>query len=107
MRIQRKEAQSIGDALHAYLKSCHLTAGLNTQRVFDAWNSASGAASFTVRRYYRDGILHITLNSSVVRSQLGFQRDALIEKMNAILNDDPLFSKDEPLVGYIKELRLK
>lgn len=106
-KITKKEPVTIEEALKMFLKSYKLTKGLNTQRVNAAWDQASGAAKYTIRRYYRDGILFITLNSSVVRSQLGFQKAALIEKMNAILSDDILFSKDEPAVGYIKDLRLK
>lgn len=106
-KIERKTAQPVGDALRAYLKAYHLTPGLNTQRVFAAWDQASGAAAYTIRRWYRDGILYITLNSSVIRGQLNIQRQFLLEKINAILAGDELFSQDEPMVGYVKELRLK
>lgn len=106
-RIERKNAQPVGEALRAYLKAYHLTPGLNTQRVFAAWDQASGAAAYTVRRWYRDGILYITLSSSVIRSQLSIQRQFLLEKINTILAGDELFSQDEPLAGYVKELRLK
>lgn len=106
-KIERKTAQPVGDALRAYLKAYHLTPGLNTQRVFAAWDQASGAAAYTIRRWYLDGILYITLNSSVIRGQLNIQRQFLLEKINAILAGDELFSQDEPLAGYVKELRLK
>lgn len=106
-RIERKQAQSIGDALKAYLKAYHLTPKINTRRVFEAWYQASGAASFTTRLFFRDGILHVTLNSSAARSQLQFQSAALIDKMNAILSNDELFDGSDPVVGYVKELKLK
>lgn len=106
-RIERKEAQTVGDALKEFLKAYHLTPGLNTQRIFSAWDDASGASSFTIKRFFRDGKLYITLNSSVVRSQLSFQKKELITKINAILENDALFSKDEPKVGYVNELILK
>lgn len=106
-RIERKEAQTVGDALKEFLKAYHLTPGLNTQRIFAAWDDASGAASFTIKKFFRDGKLYITLNSSVVRSQLSFQKKELIAKINAILEKDHLFSKDEPKVGYVNELILK
>lgn len=106
-RIERKEAQSIKDALQAYFKAYKLTTGLNTQRVFSAWDQASGAANFTVRKFYRDGILYITLNSSVIRSQLNIQKQFLLEKINAILAADELFTQDDSLAGFVKELRIK
>lgn len=106
-RLPRKNAQPLGEAIQEWLKSSRLSAGMNTRLVSSAWDKASGAAEWTVRRYYRDGVLHITLSSSTVRSQLWFQKDALMEKMNAILSGDPLFACDEPHTGYIKELILK
>ena len=77
-------------------------AGMDT-----AWDAASGAARYTVRRFYRDGKLYITVDSSVVRSQLSFQRDALLKKINALLAEDSLFTRDDARVGFVKELILK
>ena len=107
VRIARKKALDMEEVVSMYIKSMKLTAGLNTQRIFAAWDDASGAAPYTLRRFFRDGRLYITLSSSVVRNQLSFQSDVLVEKMNAILAEDGLFTKDDPRVSYVKELILK
>ncbi len=91
----------------AYIKQMKLAAGLNTQRIFEAWDACSGARPYTLRRYFRGGKLYITLSSSVIRNQLLFQKDALVEKMNQYLAQDPLFTKDNNTVGYIQTLVLK
>ena len=106
-RIPRKTAISVEKALKAYLRQAHLTPGLNTQRVFAAWDEASGAGSVTVRKFFRDGKLYITVGSSVIRSQLLFQKQGLIEKMNDILSRDMLFDREDTTVGFVKELILK
>lgn len=106
-RVPRKTAITIEEALKAYLRQNKLTAGLNTQRIFSAWDDASGAGPYTVRRFFRDGKLYITVNSSVVRSQLLFQKAALIEKINSILEKDILFDGEDKAVGLVKELILK
>lgn len=106
-RIARKTAVPLADVLQDFIKMNHLERGVNTQRVFSAWEEASGAAQWTIRKFYRDGKLHITVSSSVIRSQLYYQKDLLIEKMNTILSKDRLFTKDEPSTGLIKELILK
>ncbi|MBQ7708895.1 MAG: DUF721 domain-containing protein [Bacteroidales bacterium] len=106
-RIHRKEAVGMDKIVEAYIKSMKIAAGLNTQRVFAAWDACSGAASYTLRRFFRGGKLYITLNSSVVRSQLFLQKDLLIEKMNAFLSQDALFTNDNKAVGFIQELILK
>jgi len=107
IRIHRKQALSMEEVVSQYIKSMKIAAGLNTQRVFEAWDACSGAGPFTLKRFYRDGKLYITLNSSVIRNQLYFQKDALVEKMNAFLSGDSLFTADNRTVGFIRELILK
>ncbi|MBR4735909.1 MAG: DUF721 domain-containing protein [Bacteroidales bacterium] len=107
IRIHRKEAVSMDELVKQYIQSMKLTVGLNTQRVFAAWDACSGAGEFTLRRFYRDGKLYITLNSSVIRNQLHFQKAELVEKMNRFLSEDSLFTQDNRTVGYIQELILK
>lgn len=107
IRIHRKEAVGMDKLVEQFIRQMKITAGLNTQRVFEAWDACSGAGPFTLKRFFRDGKLYITLSSSVLRSQLFLQKDLLIEKMNAFLAEDALFVKDYPKVGYIKELILK
>ena len=106
-RIHRKQALSMEEAIDQYIRSMKLAAGLNTQRVFAAWDEASGAGASTLRRYYRDGVLHVSLASSVLRFELGLQKAQLIDRMNAWLMQDDLFVKDDPKVGLIKDIVLK
>jgi len=106
-RIRRKEALSIAQAVKLWMQSEHLGATFNTRRIFKAWDDVSGAAQYTLKRYFRDGTLHITLSSSVVRNQLSFQKDILIEKLNKALEGDELFEKDNPDVSMVREIKLK
>ena len=105
--IRRKEALTMEEVIGEYIKSAKIASGLNTQRIFAAWDACSGAGPFTLKRYFRSGTLYITLNSSVIRNQLSFQKAALIEKMNAALSEDRLFTQDNRTVGYVRELVLK
>lgn len=107
VRIARKKALSMDEVVRMYIESMKLTPALNTRRIFAAWDDASGAAPYTLKRFFRDGRLYITLSSSVVRNQLSFQSGALIEKMNSILSRDGLFAGDDSRVSYVKELILK
>ena len=106
-RVSRKSAVPLGELIQEYLKASRLGSGHNTQRIFAAWDAASGAARYTVRRFFRDGKLYITVDSSVVRSQLSFQRQALLDKVNALLDEDELFIRDRSEGGVVKELILK
>lgn len=104
-RLKRKEAQPIGDILKLFLQANHLAVPHNTQLIFEAWDNASGAAKYTMKRFFRDGRLYITLSSSVVRNQLSFQKQELLEKINALLQGNDLYihGPEEP----VKELILK
>lgn len=107
IKMERKNALEMKEVIEMYIKSMKLSSGLNTQRIFKAWDDASGAAQYTVRKFFRDGKLYITLNSSVVRNQLGFQNALLVEKINAILQKDELFVRDDPKVSFVQTLILK
>ena len=107
VQIHRKEAVSLETVVQQYIKSMKIAAGLNTQRIFAAWDACSGAGPFTLKRFFRGGKLYITLNSSVLRNQLYFQRDVLVEKINAFLSEDALFTADNKTVNFVQELILK
>lgn len=106
-RIARKKALTMPEILQMYIKEMKISSSLNTQRVFKAWDAVSGAEKYTSRRFYRDGRLFITLSSSVVRNQLSFQKEVLLEKMNDALAADELFTQDDPKVSFVREIVLK
>ena len=103
--IAPKRALPISDVLKLMISRSGASATHNAQRIYLAWNEVSGAGESTIRRFYRDGRLVITLNSSVVRSSLLFQKDVLIQKINAKISQDSLFIGDSE--GAVKELVLK
>lgn len=107
VRLARKSAYNMQELVQMYIKSMKLSSGLNRQCIFKAWDDASGAEKFTLKKYYRDGKLFITVSSSVIRNQLYFQREGLLEKMNKLLSENELFVKDGISMPYIKELILK
>ena len=107
VRIHRKEPMGMDALVKEYIKSMKLSSGLNTQRIFAAWDACSGAAPFTLKRFFRGGKLYITLSSSVIRNQLYFQKAELMEKMNAFLSKDELFTQDDRTVSFIEELILR
>jgi len=103
----RKEALSMDEIVPLFIKAQGLTAGLNTQRVFVAWDEVSGAKEFTLRKFYREGKFYVTLSSSMVRTHLEFQKESLIKSLNTFLEKDKLFDKTCGKVGLVKEIILK
>lgn len=107
VRLDRREAMGMEELVRQYIRSLRLAAPLNTRRIFAAWDEVSGAAQFTLKRFFRDGNLYITLGSSVIRSQLYYQKDALIEKINEKLKEDALYTRPKGDAGPVKNLILK
>ena len=48
VRITRKRAMSMEELIPMYIKSMKLSTGLNTHRIFAAWDEASGAAQYSL-----------------------------------------------------------
>ena len=90
-----------------YIREMKLTTGFNTHRIFEAWDAVSGASKYTVSRFYRDGMLYCTISSSVVRNQLYFQRDVLVQKLNEYLDNDEMVIRDRVDGPIVKELILR
>jgi len=106
-RIPRREPVALGDLLFEILRGERLSAAIDTRQIYAAWDSVSGAGDYTVRKFFRSGRLYITVSSSVVRSQLLFCKDSLLESLNRELRENVLFSGDKGLCGYVKELIIK
>lgn len=106
-RFEKKEAAPLSKLIKMSLMQERLSSGFNLHLIEKAWDAASGAGPATIRKFYRDGTLYITLNSSVLRSRLSRRKEELIEEINAILREDEMFIEEDPNVQYVKELVLK
>lgn len=103
-KIRKTQPEALENVMKLFIASNGLTTGVNCQLVFEAWDKVSGAADFTLRKFYRDGILTVTVSSSVVRSQLYFQKDVLVRMINDELSANPLFN---PKKGLVRNIILK
>lgn len=104
--LRRRDAVGMDELVEGFIREMKLTAGLNRQRVLAAWNAVSGAQRYTVDVFVKDKVMYCTIGSSMVRNQLYFQKDVLLEQINGYLADDDMYVKEgEP--PYIDELILK
>lgn len=106
-KLPFRKAVGMNTLIREVLKENRMTEAFNSRCIFRAWDQASGAAEYTVRRFFRDGKLYITLSSSVVRSQLYFQQDVLLQKINSIARNDEFFTDTESVKGPVTQLILK
>lgn len=105
-KIKRSNAEPMSDVLRLFVAVNHLGAGLYRKAVFDAWDEASSAARYSNYKFLKDGVLYVTVSSSLVRSQLMFQKDVILKKMNGILAN----SETARLSGFsegVKDIKLR
>ena len=88
--MDREQAKPLSDALALFVRYNGLGPGLVCQAVFEAWDAVSMAGAYTTNRFFRDGTLHVTVSSSVLRSTLLGRRDAILAGMNETLSANEL-----------------
>ncbi|MBQ8021565.1 MAG: DUF721 domain-containing protein [Bacteroidales bacterium] len=104
-RLGRKEAVGMDELVSQFIRDMKLSSGLNKQRVYAAWDRVTGAAPYTLSKTFGKGVLYVTLSSSVIRSQLYFQRKEIAGRINAALAEDELFTGEA--AGFVKSVILK
>ncbi len=105
-RISRKTALPLVEVFKQMIVEGGARATFNSHRIFSAWDEVSAAGPYTIKRFFRDGKLYITLSSSVICMQLRMQKDVLRDKINARIQSDKLYIGEAP-DGPVKELILK
>ena len=105
--IRRKEAVGMQELISQFIVEMKISSGINRQRVEEAWNQVSGVSRYTLDVSYEKGVVYCSLSSSVVRNQLYFQRDVILQKMNEFLASDELFVSDMKGGPAVKALVLK
>ena len=90
--LERKEPMQMDNIMPLFLKAMRLSAGMDVHLVLSAWDKVTGAAPYTLSKFLKDGLLICGISSSVVRNQLFFNRDAIIEEINRVVTSDPLYS---------------
>lgn len=89
--LRRRHSLPIESIAGNILGEMKLLPGLRRQTIFNTWYRISGAEAYTVNLGFNDGILFVTMSSSVVRTQLSFQLDWILSAINQALAEDKVF----------------
>jgi len=83
--MRRSKTISLAEAINDYITEMNLGGKLSEISVISSWEEIVGKAisSRTTKIFIKDHVLHVHLNSSVVRNELLMLREALREKLNA------------------------
>ena len=90
--LRRQEAVGMEELVSQFIREMKLGAGLDRQRVCDAWGKVSGAGRYTLDVTFDKGVMVCVISSSVVRNRLYLQRDSLVKSLNEYLASDALFA---------------
>jgi predicted nucleic acid-binding Zn ribbon protein len=82
--VERSNIQTLRQAIEKFLKETPLQRKLNERRLIEGWNQVMGTpvARATEKLYIRDRILHVRLNSSVLRNELFMLKGEIVNKLN-------------------------
>lgn len=82
--MRRTKTMLMGELLDEFFKRPHIAAKVAEGKLPDTWRAIVGdrAAELTTELRLENHILHARIQSSVLRSELFYQREALKEEIN-------------------------
>lgn len=89
-RRRKSEYSLLGDVVDQLMKAYRLDGRLKEIEVLSKWEEMMGRAVFlrTKDLYIRDGILHLKLDSSVMRDELLNGKSVIIQRVNQVAGFD-------------------
>ncbi len=87
---RHKDAQPINKLMQEFINENNLNKGLSQLRVEEAWASemGNGVLSYTHKLELKGETLLVFLNSSVLREELQYGKDKIINILNEKMGDD-------------------
>ncbi|QCX38293.1 DUF721 domain-containing protein [Aureibaculum algae] len=85
---RNNEFLSIKDVMENVLGENKLQKGIDLVLIKEAWSEVmgSGVVSYTTDVQFRNGILTVKLNSSVLREELSYGKEKIVKLLNEKLN---------------------
>ena len=90
MAKRRNDHMNLGDALQEFIKENHLEKGMDRVNASNAWHSlmGNGITTYTSKVELKGTILYVSLTSSVLREELSYGKEKIINMMNEELGKE-------------------
>jgi hypothetical protein len=90
MAKRENENLSLSDAIKAFVKANKLEKGLNNVDVHEAWKKlmGNGVNNYTTQLLFKNDTLYVSLSSSVLREELSYGKDKIINLLNEELGQE-------------------
>ncbi len=84
--MRRTKTVLVGDVLKEFFERPYVAARIAEGKLPETWRAVVGerVASLTSELRFEKGILHVKIDSSLIRQELFYQREALKNKINEI-----------------------
>ena len=82
--------RKIGAIIRKLMQNPRLAQGLDKLDAIEVWQDVIGLTfqKYITSQRISDGILYVKLNSAVVRNEIGYQKNKLLEKINQRLGKE-------------------
>jgi len=89
MAKRNADSKSIKDLMGAFIKDNNLSKGFAKIKVEEAWTQVMGPGvqSYTSSVKIQNEVLVVRLTSSVLREELGYGKDKIVQMMNEVLGE--------------------
>jgi len=89
MAKRNTESKSIKDLMGAFISENNLSQGFKKIKVEEAWARVmgKGVQSYTTAVRLQNDTLVVHLTSSVLREELGYGKDKIVQMMNEVLGE--------------------
>ncbi len=89
-KTRHNESNSIEDLMKIFIKENNLTKGLQQVSVEELWveQMGSGVANYTNKIVLKGNQLNVYLNSSVLREELSYGKEKIINILNEALGEE-------------------
>lgn len=90
--MERTNPEPIGSLVERLIKDYHLDKPLASNKACWLWGEIVGPGinRATTRRYVREGVLHVWIDSAPLKNELTFHRTNIMDAINKELGDFPI-----------------
>jgi hypothetical protein len=85
----RTNESTLGEAIERLLKAYRMDGKMREMDIINGWEEMMGKAIAlrTTNIYIHDGILHLSISSSVMRDELQYGKQVIIERVNQVAGE--------------------
>lgn len=90
--MKRNDPEKLGDFINKMIKEYGLEEPMASNKACWLWGEVTGQGinGLTTRRMVKDGQLHVWISSAPLKNELLFQREKIMQAINAELGDRPI-----------------